>query len=212
MRATKRLLVELVVLVNVDRTPGVALEARVEQSRRILQRGSFEERELHDALVRLAGADPAVVRPDRNTRVGGLAPLPLLDDVGIGLLDQAAKPGERLASPVAQLLDLRVDQVSRSLGLLRGILRHRRAPPLIFSSSASTRAKPCFAPSSTPYCIVVSRCSVVSKRIVCVSFVCSPRSSNSSVWRWFWNVCTRRSGGSTSRNSPSTTPKAVRNR
>src|SRR5436853_3902035 len=74
------------------------------------------------------------------------------------------------------------------------------------------RAKPCFAPSSTPYCIVVSRCSVVSKRIVCVSFVRSPRSSNSSVCRWFWNVCTRRSGGSTSRNSPSTAPKAVRNR
>src|SRR4029077_4428274 len=74
------------------------------------------------------------------------------------------------------------------------------------------RAKPAFAPSSTPYCIVVSRCSVVSKRIVCVSFVCSPRSSNSSVCRWFWNVCTRRSGASTSRYSPSTTPNAVRKR
>ena len=51
----------------------------------------------------------------------------------------------------------------------------------IFSSNASMRAKPPFAPSSTPYCMVVSRCSVVSKRIVSVSFVCSPRSSNSSV-------------------------------
>ena len=29
----------------------------------------------------------------------------------------------------------------------------------IFASSASTRSKPAFAPSSTPYCIVVSRCS-----------------------------------------------------
>ncbi len=38
-------------------------------------------------------------------------------------------------------------------------------------STASTRAKPLFAPSSTPYCIVVSRSSVVAKRIVCVSFV-----------------------------------------
>src|SRR6266550_8008510 len=79
-------------------------------------------------------------------------------------------------------------------------------------SSASARAKPSFAPSSTPYCIVVSRSSVVAKRIVCVSFVRSPRSSNSSVCRWFWNVCTSRSGASTSRNSPSTTPKAVRKR
>ena len=60
----------------------------------------------------------------------------------------------------------------------------------VLSSSASMRAKPPFAPSSTPYCIVVSRSSVVSKRIVCVSFVRSPRSSNSSVCRWFWNVCT----------------------
>src|SRR5438067_1548592 len=76
-------------------------------------------------------------------------------------------------------------------------------------SSASTRAKPPFAPSSTPYCIVVSRSSLVAKRIVCVSFVRSPRSSNSSVCRWFWNVCTSRSGASISRNSPSTTPKAV---
>src|SRR5260221_4321458 len=74
------------------------------------------------------------------------------------------------------------------------------------------RAKPAFAPSSTPYCMVVSRCSVVSKRIVRVSFVRSPRSSNSSVCRWFWNVCTRRAGGSTSRNSPSTGPYGVRKR
>src|SRR5213078_4287524 len=75
----------------------------------------------------------------------------------------------------------------------------------IFASTASIRAKPPFAPSSTPYCIVVSRSSVVAKRIVCVNFVRSPRSSNSSVCRWFWNVCTSRSGAWTSRNSPSTT-------
>src|SRR5438874_12748704 len=79
-------------------------------------------------------------------------------------------------------------------------------------SSASTRAKPLFAPSSTPYCIVVSRSSVVAKRIVWVSFVRSPKSSNSSVCRWFWKVCTIRPGASTSRNSPSMTPKLVRKR
>src|SRR6185437_1463822 len=32
------------------------------------------------------------------------------------------------------------------------------------------------------------------------------------VCRWFWNVCTSRSGASTSRNSPSTMPKLVRKR
>ena len=44
--------------------------------------------------------------PDRNA-----SPLPLLDDVGIGFLDQGAEPAEHLAPPVAQLLDPRVDQL-----------------------------------------------------------------------------------------------------
>jgi hypothetical protein len=38
------------------------------------------------------------VRPDRNV------PLPLLDHVRVGLLDQRAEPCEHLAPPVAQLL------------------------------------------------------------------------------------------------------------
>src|SRR4029079_3586897 len=181
----ERLLVDLLSLVNVDRPPRVALQARVEQAGRIVERRALEERQLDDALVGLARADPAVVRPDRHSRVCRLAPLPLLDDLALGLRAQGAAPGERLAAPVAQLLDLRVDQLRWRL-----VRRHHAA---IFWRTASTRAKPCFAPSSTPYCIVVSRCSAVSKSIVCVSFVCSPRSSNSSVCRWFWNVCTRRS-------------------
>src|SRR5439155_12269381 len=137
-----------------------------------------------------------VVLPHRDA-----SPLPLLDDVGIGCPDQAAKPAEQLSPPVAELLDPRVDQL--------GGRAHARASSLPSGSrwrSASTRAKPLFAPSSTPYCIVVSRSSAVAKLIVWVSFVRSPRSSNSSVCRWFWNVCTSRSGASTSRNSPSTTP------
>jgi hypothetical protein len=40
----------------------------------------------------------------------------------------------------------------------------------------------------------MSRCSVVSKRMVCVSLVCSPRSSNSSIWTWFWKVYTNSLG------------------
>src|SRR4029079_6238689 len=35
-------------------------------------------------------------------------------------------------------------------------------------TTASTRAKPLFEPSSTPYCIVVSRSSAEANRIVCV--------------------------------------------
>src|SRR5436190_12547251 len=54
-------LVDLLALADVDCAPDLALEARVEQPRRVLQRSAFEERELHDAPVRLAGADPPVV-------------------------------------------------------------------------------------------------------------------------------------------------------
>src|SRR5262245_39723306 len=103
------LLVDLLALVEVDRTPRVPLEARVEQARRILQGRPLGERHLHDLLVRLAGADQPVVRPHR------IVPLPLLDDVGIGGLDQPAKPAEHLAPPVAQILDPRVDQRRRGL-------------------------------------------------------------------------------------------------
>src|SRR5689334_9902266 len=56
----ERLLVDLVTLVEVDRPPDVALEARVEQARGVFERGALGERQLHDALVRLAGADDAV--------------------------------------------------------------------------------------------------------------------------------------------------------
>src|SRR4051794_21542408 len=67
----ERLLIDLVVLVEVDRPAGVALEARVEQPRRIIQRRPLEERELHHALVRLARADDAFVRPHRDAGVRG---------------------------------------------------------------------------------------------------------------------------------------------
>ncbi len=49
-----------------------------------VQRGALGEGHLHDGLVGLAGADDAAARPHRNA-----APLPLLDHVGVGLLDEA---------------------------------------------------------------------------------------------------------------------------
>ena len=64
------------------------LPSRLElNSPRVLERRALGERHLDDALVGLAGADDAVVRPHRHA-----APFPLLDDVGIGLLDQRADP------------------------------------------------------------------------------------------------------------------------
>src|SRR5437867_2397736 len=90
---------------EIDGPPGVAVEAGVEEACRVLQRGAFGEGHLHDILVRLTGADYSGVRPHRNP-----SPLPLLDDFGVGLLDENSDPSERLATPVTQLLDSRIYQ------------------------------------------------------------------------------------------------------
>src|SRR6266536_4193831 len=81
------LLIDFIVLVEVDCAPGVAFEARVEESRRVLQRGPLAECEFHDALVRLAGADRTLVRPHRNSWMRRLSPLPLLDHLRVGLFE-----------------------------------------------------------------------------------------------------------------------------
>src|SRR3954454_23367786 len=57
----ERVLVDPFALVDVDRAPGVALQARVEEARRILQRCALGEGELDGVLVGLAGADHSVV-------------------------------------------------------------------------------------------------------------------------------------------------------
>src|SRR5262249_20984518 len=93
-------LVDLLALVEVDGTPGVAIEARVEEACWVLEGGPLGEGHLHDTLVGLAGADQSVVRPYRNP-----SPLPLLDHLGVGLLDQCAEPGAHLCPPSSQLLD-----------------------------------------------------------------------------------------------------------
>src|SRR4051812_5592864 len=57
----KRVLVDPFALADVDRAPGVALQARVEEARGVLQRCALGEGELDCALVGLAGADHSVV-------------------------------------------------------------------------------------------------------------------------------------------------------
>src|SRR5207249_12307617 len=81
-------------------THGVAIEAGVEEACWVLKCGPLGKGHLHDVLVRLAGADQSVVRPHWTP-----SPLPPLDHLGVGLLDQCAELGEHLAPPVAQLLD-----------------------------------------------------------------------------------------------------------
>src|SRR6267154_4256162 len=92
----QRLLVYFLALVEVDGTPCVPVKTGVEEARRILQSRPFGEGHLYDVLVSLACADQSVVRPHRNP-----SPLPLLDDFGIGFLDQGTEPAEHLAPPIA---------------------------------------------------------------------------------------------------------------
>ena len=86
--------------------PGeAAFKARVEQFRRIIQRRTLRECQLHHGFVGLAGADDAALLPYRNA-----APFPCLFHIGHGPFDQCAHMGQRLAPPITQLLDPRVNE------------------------------------------------------------------------------------------------------
>src|SRR3954452_3971557 len=117
--ALQRFAVDRFAFAEVDGAPRVPLEARVEQPGGILERRTFRERHLHDALVRLARADDPVVLPYRDS-----APLPLFDDVRVSFLYQRAQPPECLAPPVVEFLDPPVDQLG---GRLVRRARHRGA-------------------------------------------------------------------------------------
>src|SRR5436190_8404024 len=96
---------------EIDSAPDVAFEAGVEEARRVLERGALGEGQLDRLLVRLTGADDSVVRPDWDSRhrIRRLPPFPLLDDLGVGLADEHSDPSERLAPPITELLDSRID-------------------------------------------------------------------------------------------------------
>src|SRR5205814_8726204 len=79
---------------------------------------------LHGILVRFAGADDAVVRPYRSARILQFHPLPLLDDVRVGLLDELAHSAERCPAPVAELGDSLRDQLRCRLAWARARLFH----------------------------------------------------------------------------------------
>src|SRR5262245_38628221 len=100
------LFIDLVALMKIDRTPGVAFKAGVEQACRILQRGALREGQLHDSLVGLAGTDDAGVLPHRHP-----SPLPLLDHFGVGLLDESSDRAS--ISPRQSLSSLILASISR---------------------------------------------------------------------------------------------------
>jgi hypothetical protein len=100
--------------VDVDRAAYVSVEARVEQTSRILQGCALGEGKLHLVFVGFARADDAVVRPDRSAH-----PLPLLDDVRVRFLDERAHPAEGFLAPVPELGDSFRDEFRGRLALVR---------------------------------------------------------------------------------------------
>src|SRR5262249_29603205 len=96
----QRLFIDLVALVGIDGTPGVAFEAGVEEARGSPQAGPLGEVLLRNSFVPPPGPDDPGARPPRTP-----PPLPPPDALGVGLLDERSDPREHPAPPVAQLLD-----------------------------------------------------------------------------------------------------------
>src|SRR5436190_6400551 len=109
---------------DVDRAAYVSVETRVEETGRILQRRALGEGKLHHILIGFAGADDAVVRPNRSARFGWFDPLPLLDDVRVCFLDERAHSAEGFPAPVSEFGDSFRDQLRCWLALARVWLFH----------------------------------------------------------------------------------------
>lgn len=95
----------LLPFMEIDRAPQVAFQAGIKELARIFDGRASKEREFDGLLVRLSGADSAIMGPDGNSRGFWLFPFPLLLNLGVGIEDELTEAGERLASPISQVLD-----------------------------------------------------------------------------------------------------------
>src|SRR4029077_17863664 len=98
------MLIDLIALEKIDRSPRVASEARVEELVRIWEARPVGKGKLHLILVGVADRDHSVVRPHWASH-----PLPFLDDLRVGLKDALADAGQRFATPVCEFRDHLVD-------------------------------------------------------------------------------------------------------
>src|SRR2546427_43648 len=135
--------------VDVDRAAYVSVEARVEETGRILQKRALGEGKLHGLLVGFAGADDAVVRPNR------IHPLPLLDDVRVCFRDELAHSAEGFSAPVPELGDSFRDELRCRLAVARARLFHVlilevQDTPNCFAYSACSRCQPANLIASGP--------------------------------------------------------------
>src|SRR5258708_3985770 len=94
------MLINLIALEQIDRSPRVASEARVEQLVRIREARPVGKGKLHLIFVGVADRDHSVVRPH-----GASHPLPFFDDLSVGLKDGLADAGQRFAAPVCESYD-----------------------------------------------------------------------------------------------------------
>src|SRR5216684_3372091 len=116
--------VDGVTLVEIDGTYRLAVQTRVEEPFRVLQLGPFWKRQPHGILEDLAYADDALVGPDGHPLgAGGLLPLHLFDQTGVGAPDQSPQPAQPLTPPAGGLPDDGIDLLGR------GCLVHADALP-----------------------------------------------------------------------------------
>ncbi|GAC1365133.1 MAG: hypothetical protein NVSMB3_13690 [Acidobacteriaceae bacterium] len=113
-------LIHRVVRVDVQGAPDVPVEAGVEEMCGVPQRSTAGEGQLDYVFVGLSRADDAAVGPD-----GSSSPLPLFDDLRVGLVDDFAHFRESFSAPVPELqesVDLLVDRCGGGL--------HREVSPV----------------------------------------------------------------------------------
>jgi len=98
--------VDFLVFVDVDGSADVALEAGVEEAGGFGEGGCLGEGEFDDVFVGFSGADNSGVGEDGSSHL-----LPLLDDFGVGGVDEGANVDEGFAAPVGEGFEFFVDEM-----------------------------------------------------------------------------------------------------
>lgn len=116
--------IDLIPLAEIDRSSRIPLQASVEQTVGIINRGTLCEGHFDRGFVHLARAD----QPCAGVRPNGSAPFPFLEDRWIGCADDRTERGERVAAPVGQFAEECIDHRLRVVVLgmpPRGMLCRR---------------------------------------------------------------------------------------
>src|ERR1700679_3947313 len=88
------------------------MQAGIEDVLWVFDGSALRKSNLYDSLVGLARADDPAVGPDWNS-----PPLPFFSYLRVGLFDELADMGKRLATPIAELCDSLGDELRRRFAL-----------------------------------------------------------------------------------------------